>query len=742
MILRKTLLLFLLILACLIIPFDISSAEPQVGVPEITGINVEKAGDITEIQIESNFPVPSYTIYNPEDPYKVVVELQGIAPGNLKDKMVIDKAGVAEILISKVEGAVKTVRLDITLTVPADIKPVQKGKALVFAFRNLEAEEVAEAPAKELPVIEAQKEPEPSAAKAGVIEDIELVKSADKVDVLIHGDGSMSPKVFEIEGNKLIVDIPDVTTKIDSYKAYESPVAGIRIGKHSDKTRIVFDLMESAKYHVSTEDKQIRVSFEKPQVKVAKAEEAPAPEKSRLIQDKAEIPAPEKSRLIRDKEAAAAHEPAPFITKEYTGEKISIDFQDADLIHIFRLIADVSGYNIVVSPQVKGKFSMKLINVPWDQALDIILRNYGLSRAVEGKIIRIAPTSDIAQEEENIAKAKEAALKSGDLETRIYKLNYAEVKKIEKVIKDAKIMSLRGYFSIDERTSTVVLRDVPNIHSEFEQLIKSLDLPTPQVNVEAKIVEVSTNFTKDLGVQWGALWRPSDMGGRVTIAGVPSTGTGSITNLAGSNPSGNTTGYPSNNPLMVNLPAAVGSGSGGALGLGYISAANNFILDLQLSAMESTGKGKIISNPRITTLDNHEAKIQQGKKIPYSTTSSEGTKTEWTDATLELTVIPHITPDGTVVMNVEIKKNEADFSRTSGGVPTIDTKEAKTQVLIKNGDTLVIGGIFKTTISKAHAGIPGFSKIPILGWLFKKELDKEETTELLIFITPRIVKDM
>ncbi|MDZ4383652.1 MAG: AMIN domain-containing protein, partial [Thermodesulfovibrionia bacterium] len=214
MIFRKTLLLFLLILACLIIPFNKSSAEPQVGVPEITGINVEKAGDFTEIQIESNFPVPSYTIYNPEDPYKVVVELQGIAPGNLKDKMVIDKAGVAEILISKVEGAVKTVRLDITLTVPADIKPVQKGKALVFAFRNPEAEEVAEAPAKELPVIEAQKEPEPSAekkgkheetavAKAGVIEDIELVKSDDKVDVLIHGDGSMSPKVFEIEGNKL-----------------------------------------------------------------------------------------------------------------------------------------------------------------------------------------------------------------------------------------------------------------------------------------------------------------------------------------------------------------------------------------------------------------------------------------------------------------------------------------------------------------------------------------------------------
>lgn len=732
MIFRKTLLLFLLIFVCLIIPVNKSSAEPQAEVPEITGINVEKAGDVTEIQIDSNFPVPSYTIYNPEDPYKVVVELQGVSPGNLKDKMVIDKAGVAEILISKVEGAVKTVRLDITLTVPADIKPVQKGKALVFAFRNPEAEEVAEALAKEIPVIEAQKEPEPSAekegkheepvvAKAGIIDDIELVKSADKVDVLIHGDGKMSPKVFEIEGNKLIVDIPDVTTKIDSYKAYESPVTGIRIGKHSDKTRIVFDLMESAKYDVLTEDKQIRVSFEKPQVKVAKAEEIPAPEKSRLIRDETA------------KETTAVHEPSPFTTKGYTGEKISIDFQDADLIHIFRLIADVSGYNIVVSPQVKGKFSMKLINVPWDQALDIILRNYGLSRTVEGKIIRIAPTSDIAQEEENIAKAKEAALKSGDLETRIYKLNYAEVDKIEKVIKDAKIMSQRGYLSIDKRTSTVVLRDVPNIHNEFEQLIKSLDLPTPQVNVEAKIVEVSTNFTKEIGVQWGILSKPS-------VGFAPS---GSSTTIGGPSIPGGT-GFTSKNPLMVNLPAAVTSGAGGAIGIGYIAAANNFTLDLQLSAMESSGKGKIISNPRITTLDNQEAKIQQGKKIPYETTSSsEGTKTEFADAMLELKVTPHMTPDGTIVMNIEVKKNEADFSKTSAsGAPMIDTKEAKTQVLIKNGDTLVIGGIFKTTISKGHAGIPGFSKIPILGWLFKKELDKEETSELLIFITPRVVKDM
>ncbi|HLA49995.1 MAG TPA: type IV pilus secretin PilQ, partial [Thermodesulfovibrionia bacterium] len=316
-----------------------------------------------------------------------------------------------------------------------------------------------------------------------------------------------------------------------------------------------------------------------------------------------------------------------------------------------------------------------------------------------------------------------AALKSGDLETRIYKLNYAEVKKIEKVIKDAKIMSQRGYFSIDERTSTVVLRDVPNIHSEFEQLIKTLDLPTPQVNIEARIVEVTTDFTKELGVQWGVLSRPADS--RMRIGG-PSI------------PGG--TGFNSTNPLMVNLPAAVTSGTGGAIGIGYISAANNFTLDLQLSAMESTGKGKVISNPRITTLDNEEAKIQQGRKIPYQTTSQEGTKTEFVDASLELIVTPHITPDGTIIMEISAKKNEQGSLTSAGYI--INTNEAKTRVLVKDKDTLVIGGIFKTKVVKGQSGVPGFSKIPLLGWLFKKDKDEEETSELLIFITPKIVKDM
>ncbi len=682
---------------------EAKTVDLQTGPQAITDITVEEVGAFTEIRINTNFLLSYYTIYKPEDPYNVIVELQGVNLGRFKDKLVIDKAGVMEIIPSMVEGAANTARLEIMLTIPVDVKPVQEEKVLILRFYNPEAGEIV-ATSEEKPELLADKEEKYEQApvkEAVMIEDIELISSDDKVKVIISGDGEMSPTISQIDENTLVLDLPDVTTIVEAVKTYAPPVMGIRIAEYPEKTSIVFDLLESTKYDVLTEGKQIIATFETSELKVADVTTPSV---------KAEL-----SEVAKPKE--------PFASKEYVGEKISLDFQDADLVHIFRLLADVSGYNIVVSPHVKGKFSMKLVNVPWDQAFDIILRNYALSKAVDGNIIRVAPTSVLAREEEEIAKAKEASLKAGDLVTTVYPINYADVAKVKKIIKDAKVMTKRGYISVDERTSTVIIKDVENMHPEFVKLIKSIDLPTPQVNIEAKIVEVTTNFTKELGIQWGVLWRPPDS--RTTIGG-PSI------------PGG--TGFNSSNPLLVNLPAAVQSGSGGAIGIGYISASNTFTLDLQLSAMESSGDGRIISNPRITTSDNQEATIQQGKKIPYQSISSEGTKTAFVDATLELTVTPHITPDGTIVMEIEVKKNEADFSQTVNNVPTIDTQEVQTQILIENGDTLVIGGIFKTNISESHAKVPGLSKIPLLGWLFKKKLNTNTTSELLIFITPRIVE--
>jgi len=415
--------------------------------------------------------------------------------------------------------------------------------------------------------------------------------------------------------------------------------------------------------------------------------------------------------------------------QKYVGEKISIDFQDAELTHVFRLIADISGYNMIVSPDVKGKFSMRLIDVPWDQALDVILRNYSLSKTLEGNIIRIAPTSVLAKEEEEIARAKESQEKAGDLVTRVYAINYSAVAAIKQAIDDAKILTKRGFISIDERTSSVIIKDVEHRHAEYESLIDALDMPTPQVTIDAKIVEVRSDATKDLGIQWGMFWDPMTQSGENE----------SLIFSGDDTLSGGVDGFNSAKPLMVNLPAIVGPGKGGHIGIGFINSASTFMLDLQISALESTGKAKVVSNPKITTSDNEEAKIMQGEKIPYQTVSQDGTQTQFMDAFLELTVTPHITPEGTVVMNIEAKKNEADFTRQVLGVPTISIKEIQTQVLVNNNDTLVIGGIFTSDTTKNVEAVPGLADIPILGRFFQKKIDIDSKNELLIFITPRIV---
>jgi len=582
---------FLAIMLLLFLSLSVNGAEGLTGSdPQITALEVRDVNGTTEIEIKSSAPF-TYTIYRQADPYHFIVDLQDTGFGVVSDKIVFDRNGVLEIAPVRDENAPDSARLEVALTVPADIEPLYKDGTLILAFENP-----------------------------------------------------------------------------------ESP---------SDAT--------------FTEESQEAAALE------GETTTGPAPSEESLEEPK------------------------------YVGEKISIDFQDAELTHVFRLIADISGYNIVVSPDVKGKFSMKLVDVPWDQALDIILRNYGLSKIVEDNIIRIAPTAVMAKEEEDIAKAKESQEKAGDLVTRIYPINYASVEDIKKAIDDAKILTKRGFISTDPRTSSLIIKDVERKHAEYESLINALDVPTPQVNIDAKIVEVRSELTKDLGIQWGIFWEPPDS--RMRIGGVQSLSLGQ-----GSFTKGMTEDtIDLVNPLMINLPALVGPGKGGNIGLGYINAAATFALDLQLSALESTGKARVVSNPKITTSDNQEAKIMQGEKIPYQTVSQDGTQTQFIDAFLELTVTPHITPEGTVVMNIEAKKNEADFTRQVLGVPTIAIKEVKTQVLINNNDTLVIGGIFTTDDTHNLEAVPGFADLPILGRLFQKKIDIGKKKELLIFITPRIV---
>jgi type IV pilus assembly protein PilQ len=697
---KKFLVIFMIIFLSSFVMYARGLSEAlQTGTSEITGITVQEVQNNTEIQIGINAPF-SYTIYKPADPYRLIVELQDVGLGKFTDNILVDRAGVMEIIPSEAEGASKGVKLEVILTVPADIKPVQQGNTLILVFNNPEAEEFA-APSYEGGIKD-----------AGIIEGIELSKSYGKVHVVIRGDGRLAPDTFQPEKKKVVVDFPGVKTSAASPRTYEPPVLAIRVGQQPDRTRIVIDLSDPTLFDISSEDNQFILSFAVPEAGMAEA---------RMGEAKVLSPTP----------AYPGATAQSAVGQVYSGEIISIDIQDAPLSKIFAILAEVSGYNIILSPQVKEqRVFIKLDNIPWDQALDVILRNYGLSKLAEGTIIRIAPTSVIAQEEEQIARAKEARIKAGDLETRMYPINFGDVNDLKSQIED--IMeegrrgggssSERGSVSVDTRTNTLIIRDVARMHEEYLNVITALDEPTRQVSIEAKLVEVTKNFTQELGIQWGVTYQPT-----------PSTGISGTGLTQGD-------GFFSGNPLVINLPAAVQAGTGGALGFGYIGADNLRSLDIQLSAMEASGQGKIVSNPKIITLDNQEASIEQGQKIPYQTVSAEGTQTQFVNATLELTVTPHITPHGTIVMDIETKKDEADFAQTVQGVPTINTSEAQSQVLINNGDTLVMGGIFKTTLAKGTSSIPLIGRIPILRWLVSKNLDVETTQELLIFITPRIIK--
>ncbi len=700
----------------------------------ITGITIED----NALTIEANRPF-GYTLYrSAEDPFKVIAELQDVAPGVVVpgEMIVSDKQGISGITPLLTEG--KGLRLEITLQAPLKEEAEFRDNTLIVRFfeetpsgipqQPAETEKVEVLPVEPeklipQPAEETREEVQPALPSAREIRNIALSRKNGTVEIEITADGEMKPNVFPLD-RRIVIDIPGAVSRAKVPEAI-APIKSVRIGKHPDKTRIVLDISEKSSYEVYAKGDRLVVALisgalegkkeKKEELKMAEERKEVAEKKEEVLVRKK--PEPEK-KLI---EKPVEEEVAP--PGKYKGKRISLDFQDADITAILRLLGDVSGYNVVIHPDVKGKITLKLLNVPWDQAMDIILKTHGLDAVVEGNIIRIAPHSVLAKEYEEKAKAVEAGIKAEPLVTRVYAVNFADPKDVEKFIKDAKALSPRGSISIDTRTSSLIIKDVESAFPEIEKLLKSVDKPTPQVLIDARIVEVNSSFVRELGIQWGINWLSPNTLMRI----------GGPTGMPGG------AGFTGTN-YMVNLPAAVSAGSGGAIGLGYMNAQRTLSLDLQLSALEGTGKGKVVSNPRIITLDNKEAIIRQGKQIPVQTVSAEGTQTTTLNAVLELKVKPHITPDGSIQMKLDTKKDEPDFTRLVGGIPTIDTKQATTDVIIKDGETLVIGGIFKKTEQVSEGGVPLLSKIPILGWLFKKKRESEDTNELLIFITPRVVK--
>jgi type IV pilus secretin PilQ/predicted competence protein len=427
-------------------------------------------------------------------------------------------------------------------------------------------------------------------------------------------------------------------------------------------------------------------------------------------------PAPSAGGAPTPGQASAAPEE---LGARYTGVKISLDFQNADINDILRLIAEVSGLNIIAGGDVHGTVTTRMVDVPWDQALDVILKINGLAQEREGNIIRVAPLSRFINERQESMKARQTVNEAEPILTQLVPINYANATDLKGNLE--KLLSARGSIFIDTRTNTMIISDTRRNLDDILALVDTLDRQTPQVMIESRIVEASRTFTQELGVRFGGQYRgvtDVTFPNRVAISGTASDA-----------PPGN---------FLVDLPAAVGVGSGGAIGFALAGASS--LLNLEVSALERTGQGKTISNPRIATLDNTEAQILSGIRIPFATTSAEGTKTELVDASLVLKVTPHVTPDGFINLKITVTNNQPNTAIVSGGQPSITTREATTAMLVRDGDTVVIGGLYKRTFSTSRDGLPWLSQVPVLGWLFRKTQDIDNNEELLIFITPRIMR--
>jgi len=709
----------------------------------------------TEIVIEGVDPILQYTSFQLTDPLRLVIDISDADISKFSSKIEVNRGAVIDIVPSQKDTIA---RLEIALSQAVDTKVYQAGgKLMVELAKPVEEAKVepeavvpvavppSETPTQELvPVPEKQN-------MATVVSAVQASAGQDGAKVVILGDGAMAPNVFMLKDNRLVIDIPGTKNMVrpSVIPVRKGGLARVRVAQHVDKVRVVLDLTKPLGYTVTPEGNTLTIAMGP--VPAATPEE-------KLPQERTALSAPEKGAAI-EKVVTTPQEAAPVVpplltkeevaigqkgpgaldttllsgSKKYSGRKISLDLQDADLINVMRLFAEVANLNIILSPEVKGRVTVRMVNIPWDQAMDIILRMNGLGYVLEDNILRIASVGALTKEAEDELRSKEAKKKAEDLITRIVPVNYAKAGEIEPTIK--KSLSARGETVTDVRTNTLIIKDISRNVDEVVSLIKLLDKPIAQIMIEARIVEASLTFNRSLGVQWGGTSTSSASTGNPLGITFPNTVgiTGGPTMGATPSGSGN---------YFVNMPAAAGAGTGGgAIGFTFGSISKSLNLDLVLSALESTGEGKVISTPRVSALDNKEAKIEQGVSIPFATSSaSGGTNIQFVDAKLSLIVTPHATPDNKIFMKIQATKNAPDTSQVYNGQPSIRKNEATTELLLADGETAVIAGILIVDRGQTVTKVPFFGDLPLIGWLFKSKSTTEDKRELIIFITPRVVR--
>ena len=764
--------------------------------PALKSISSRLDGTVSTVLIEASEPV-AYLTSQP-DPLTVLVDLRNVNAAGLDGRPFADMlAPVSAVGVENgfaPDGApVARVRVRLDRAAKHRVRSA-RNTILVEIDRNGSASSMAFMPAKATtptiapaaPAVKAAPEPAtataPPAEKraaATQLRSVRFAKIEDGFSVTLAGNGPLlAAKVEEVKDlpPRVLLDFHGVAAgsapAVTNIK--NEDIDKIRVATNSRSpliTRVVIDLARRLPYTVEQIGEDLRVMFRRA-VDTAAAAVMPAAAEPAKVEEPAatvtnsDVPAmPDAAAvtatatpavdaapasngattapplMVAPARISSAPLPVPMPSiisaaqqqpgssplqqpanaqgqRQFTGDPVTLDFQGADLRAVLRTFAEISnGLNIIIDPSIQGTVDVSLRDVPWDQALDIILRANKLGYSVEGNIVRIVPLTVLAQENEERRKLSEAQALAGELRTLTVPVSYAKAADLVPVITRSTLSS-RGDVQVDTRTNTLIIRDLADRITAAADLVRTLDRPQPQVEIEARIVQLNRNAARELGIQWG-------FNGAIDPQFATSTG------LA----------FPSS----ANLTAATGAvnqanQSAIGLALGSINGALN--IDVNLRAIESEGKGRILSTPRVATQNNVEAEITQGSQIPIQTVSNNTVTVTFKDAALTLRVTPQITASNTVIMRIFVEKAAPNYTQTSAAqpVPSIDTQRAVTTVLMGDGETTVIGGIYTREESDAQVRTPFLHRVPLLGWLFKTDRRLDDSDELLIFITPRIAK--
>ena len=674
------------------------------------------------LTIEASVPV-AYVASQP-DPRSFVIELRDVvAIGAFSDFTPDPRSPLTSVRVESVVAAdgARVARVNVGLSQP--------GRPRVKSSRNLIIVEADRLDLAAPGVIAA-------AGRSSVISDVRVARLGTGTAVTLVGLGPLTPiSVKEItEGRRRVVlEFANVASAVPRpITAGDGAVSQVRIGLSTRSplvTEVTMDLSRAIAHRVesSADGQNLSVVFDDvlPPRPAATEAAAPSPLLERVDNPRGPI-APGAAAIQAARSAQQA--PAPAApqapqtgtgveppAQRYTGHPVSLDFQGADLRSVLRTFSEISGLNLVIDPSIQGTVDVSLRDVPWDQALDIILRANQLGYVVDGTIVRVAPLRVLEEEEKQRRGLQEQQALAGELRVMSRSLSYARAEDL-KALLTATALSQRGSIQTDARTNTIIINDLADRLERAGSLITSLDVPQPQVEIEARIVQTTRNFASALGVQWG-------------ISGRAVPGLGNTLPLAFPNAAVGNAG------VDLNVPAAPSTAS---IALGSINGAFN--LDVALSALERSGQGRILSTPRVSTQNNIEAEITQGIQIPIQTVANNTVTVSFRDAALTLKVTPQITASNTVIMRIQVANESPDFSRQVNGIPPIDTQRAVTQVLVSDGETTVIGGIYVSREQATQDRTPALYRLPLLGWLFKRNISEDESRELLIFITPKIAR--